>query len=375
MEGSCDPAFTGVREAFAANFAERGELGASVSVFVEGRRVVDLWGGWADGARTRPWQPDTLVNFYSVGKALVSLLLLRQVDAGRIELDEPVSRVWPEFEAAGKGSVTVREAMSHRAGVPAIAERLTNEDLWDFDRMTQALAAAPPWWEPGSRHAYHTNTFGHLVGELVRRTSGRSPGADLAELAASLDADVWFGLPGSEHGRCADVIWETAGLELPAWELLDALEGDQRMTYMGYFNPPGYASMGVVNTPEWRSAQIPSTNGHGTAAGVASIYRALIEPERLLSPELLAEATRAQSTGWCPTLQQDVSFGLGFQPWTDHRPFGRNAGGFGHYGTGGSLGFADPTAGVAFGYLMNGVEPGWRTDRNGALVDAVYAAL
>jgi CubicO group peptidase (beta-lactamase class C family) len=144
---------------------------------------------------------------------------------------------------------------------------------------------------------------------------------------------------------------------------------------MSYFNPPGYCSAGVVNTPEWRRAQVPATNGHGTARGVARIYAALLEPERLLSPALLAEATRPQSEGYCPTLGEDVTFGLGFKPTTARRPFGPNPGSFGHFGTGGALGFADPDAGIAFGYVMNHVIPRWQSTRNRSLMNAVYASM
>jgi len=147
------------------------------------------------------------------------------------------------------------------------------------------------------------------------------------------------------------------------------------MVMLGYFNPPGFASTGVVNTPDWRGAQVPSTNGHGTAAGVARIYGALLESGRLLSPDLLAEATRPQSVGFCPVLGEEVSFGLGFQPTVPHRPFGPNPHSFGHFGTGGSLGFADPDTGLAFGYVMNHVIPRWQSTRNRALIEAVYASL
>lgn len=371
--GTCDPAFAAVREAFAENFAERGEVGANVTVIVDGLEVVDLHGGWADEARTQPWAPSTLVNFYSVGKALVALLALQLVDEGRLDLDDPVASVWPEFAAAGKGAITVREALCHRAAVPGIHERMTNDDLWSWDRMTSALAATAPWWEPGTRHGYHTNTYGFLIGEIVRRVTGQRPGERLRGIAEELHADVWFGLPASEHGRCAEVIWGTG--DISAYLTTEDKEGDELMEMTSYVNPPGIASIGVVNTPQWRSAEVPSTNGHGTAQGVARVYAALLEPGRLLSPELLAEATRAQSTGPCPMLHDEMSFGLGFQPTTQKRPFGPNPRSFGHFGTGGSLGFADPDTGIAFGYVMNHVIPRWQSTRNRALLDAAYASL
>jgi CubicO group peptidase (beta-lactamase class C family) len=371
--GRCDPAFGAVRAAFAANFAEHGEVGSAVCVMVDGEAVVDLVGGHVDPSRSRLWQPDTLVDFYSVGKAIVALLALQLVDAGLIALDDPIASVWPEFAVGGKETATLRHALCHRAGVPAIRQPLTNEDLWHWDRMTAALAATEAWWSPGTRHAYHTNTYGHLVGEIVRRVTGQMPGERLRAVVAPLDADLWFGLPEGEQVRCADVIWDSPGM--PADVDFAEASGDALMVTLGYFNPPGYSSMGVVNSPEWRSAQVPSTNGHGTATGVARLYAALLEPDRLLSPGLLAEATSAQSEGHCPVLGEDVTFGLGFKPTVARRPFGPNPRSFGHFGTGGAVGFADPDAGVAFGYVMNHVIPRWQSTRNRTLVDAVYRSL
>lgn len=373
VHGQCDARFAAVRAAFVANFADRGELGAACTVIVGGETVVDLWGGWADAERRTAWRANTIVNAYSVGKAIVSLLLLRLVDDGAVDLDAPIATYWPAFAAAGKEDATVRHALCHRAGVPAIRERLTNDDLADFDGMCAALARTAPWWPPGAQHAYHTNTFGHLVGGIVRQVTGRTPGEVLRELAAALDADVHFGVADADLERCADVAWEGAA---PPSDLavLDRMDEPTRMTMLGYVNPPGYSSMGIVNTPAWRRAEVPSTNGQMSARGIARVYDALIR-RSLLSNDLLAEAVRPQSSGPCPTLGQDVTFGLGFQPWTPARPFGRTPAGFGHFGTGGSLGFADPSVGVAFGYVMNHVIPRWQSPRNRALVDAVYASL
>jgi CubicO group peptidase (beta-lactamase class C family) len=376
ITGTCDPRFAGVEEEFLRNFAERDEVGAAVSVIVEGSVVVDLAGGWADQASGRPWQLDTLVDFYSVGKAFLALCALQLVDAGLVGLDDPIAGVWPEFRAEGKESATLRHALCHRAAVPAIRRPLTNEDLWQWDRMAAALAATEPWWEPGTRHAYHTNTYGHLVGEVIRRVSGETVGQRWDALSGPLGADVHVGVPAGEEGRCASVIF--AAPERPAGidgHALEGLEGDQLMEMLSYFNPPGYSSMGVVNTPEWRAAEVPSTNGHGTARGVALVYGALLQPGRLLSSDLLAEAVSPQSEGFCPILHEEVTFGLGFKPTVPRRPFGPNQHSYGHFGTGGAVGFADPDAGVAFGYVMNHVIPRWQSTRNRALIDAVYAAL
>lgn len=373
IAGRCAPGYEPVRDAFQRCFDELGEVGAAVCAVVEGEVVVDLWGGHADDARERPWAADTLVDVYSVGKPIVATLLLQLVDDGVIGLDDRIAEHWPAFGVAGKDEATIRHALCHRAGVPAIRERLGDGDLYDFHRMTEALAAAEPWWKPGERHSYHTNTYGHLVGGILLAVTGELPGTLLRQsVARPLGADVHFGVADADLPRCAEVIWGGPGLALDFDEVV-AIGGDDAMTLLGYANPPGYSSMGVVNTDRWRQAQVPSTNGHGTAHGVATFYRGLLDGA-LLSDGLLAEATRAQSAGWCPTLGQEVTFGLGFQPWTPSRPIGRSPTAYGHFGTGGSLGFADPERSLAFGYVMNHTIPRWQSPRNRALVDAVYAA-
>jgi CubicO group peptidase (beta-lactamase class C family) len=372
--GRCDPAFQPVRDAFERCFAELGEIGAAVCLVVDGQVVVDLWGGHADAARQRPWAADTLAEVYSVGKPIVATLLLQLVDDGVVGLDDRIAAHWPAFGAAGKEEATIRHALCHRAGVPAIRERLADDDLWDFERMAGALAATAPWWAPGARHGYHTNTYGHLVGGLLLAVTGELPGTLLRRRVADpLDADIHFGVSAGDLPRCADVVWDGPDLAL-GFDDIVALGDDDAMNLLGYANPPGYSSMGVVNTDRWRRAQVPSTNGHATARGVAAFYQGLLDGA-LLSADLLAESTRAQSSGWCPTLGQDVTFGLGFQPWTEGRPIGRSPAAFGHFGTGGSLGFADPAHGIAFGYVMNHTIPRWQSPRNRALVDAAYATV
>jgi CubicO group peptidase (beta-lactamase class C family) len=379
IRGSCDPAFGSVREAFAANF-DGGEVGAACSVTVDGRVVVDIWGGWADADQRREWSRDTMVNAFSVGKPLVALMLLQLVERGRVELDATADRWWPEL-LAGQHGATVRDVLCHRAGVAAIREPLSNEALWSWHAMCGAIAATDPWWEPGTGHAYHSNTYGHLVGELARRIDGRLPGTWLREeIAGPLDADLIWGLTPLERARCADVVWEidvVGGIE---WFSARAETDEERMIALGYSNPPGYSGIGVVNSEEWRAAQVPSTNLHATARGVARLYTALaaggaIDGIAVLESDLLAEATSAQSEGWCPVLEREATFGLGFQPTRPDRPFGPSLGGFGHFGTGGAVGFADPQAGVGFGYVMNAVRPRWQSPRNRALIDAFYACL
>jgi CubicO group peptidase (beta-lactamase class C family) len=370
--GHCAPGFERVRRAFADNFAERGEIGAGVTVLVDGEVVVDLAGGWADEARNREFAADALTDFYSVGKALLATLLLREVDAGGIGLDDTIASVWPEFAQGGKDDATIRHALTHTAGVPAIRRPMTDEDLFDWSTMTDALAATEAWYPPGEQVAYHTNTYGHLVGELLHRISGVMPGPALRATADRIGADVWFGLPEDEQRRCTDILWD------PSWSVptfdVTVLTGDHLLNALSHFNPPGYSSIGLVNTSRWRGLQLGSTAGHGSARGIARWYQALLDGD-LLSEDLLSEASRVQVRGRCPILADEVSYGLGFTPTTPRRPLGPNPGAFGHFGSGGALGFADPVGGVAFGYVMNQVIPRWQSTRNRALIDAVYASL
>jgi CubicO group peptidase (beta-lactamase class C family) len=372
ISGICSPDLASVAEEFHRNFAERGEVGAACCVIRDGEVVVDLWGGWTDAERTAPWQADTIVDVYSCGKAIAATLVLRSLGRAGLSVDTPVVEIWPEFGAAGKEWVTVRHALSHRAAVPAIRERLSADDLFDWSAMTAALAATEPWWREGERHAYHTNTFGHLTGEIVRRITGQMPGDVLRPIADALDADVWFGVPEGEQRRCADVIWDPPRRELPdPW----SVTGDVQMNLLASLNPPGYSSIGVVNTPRWRALGLPSTGGHGSARGLARFYAGLLDDGRVLPRPVLDEATRPQSVGPCPILADDVTFGLGFTPTTERRPFGTNRRSFGHFGTGGAVGFADPDARIAFGYVMNHVIPRWQSTRNRALIDSLYSCL
>jgi CubicO group peptidase (beta-lactamase class C family) len=378
IAGWCDPAFEGIRDAFANNFHEYGEVGASACVSVDGRVVADLWGGHRDAERSRPFEADTLVNVFSVGKGLVALLVARLVGNGTLDVDVPVARHWPRFASRGKEAVTVRDLLTHRAGLPAVRRRLPPGAMLDWEAMTAALADEEPWWPPGSAHGYHVNSFGFLVGEVVRRVAGSSVGALLRdEVALPLDADVHLGLPSTEHPRVAEFLWPA---QPPPESEPAGLSDEQLMRHNAYFNPSGLSGAGVVNSPRWRLAEIPSTNTHATARGIARVYTALAAGGghggvRLVDPVALAEATTEQVVGHDLVLQRPTRFGLGFQLTQPERPLGPSAGAFGHFGAGGSLGFCDPEAGVAFGYAMNQLGTRWRNPRNRALIDAVYDAL
>jgi CubicO group peptidase (beta-lactamase class C family) len=386
VHGHCDPGFERVREALSAILASGSEVGAALAVYVDQRAVVDLWGGHADAERTRPWERDTIVNLYSIGKAVTAVCALRLVEAGLLDLDAPVARYWPEFAQAGKARIPVRYLLTHQSALPAVARALPSGAWSQWDLMTEALAAQAPWWEPGAGHGYHVNTQGFLIGEVVRRITGKTLGTYLREsIARPAGVDFFIGVGPELDGRCADVLPQPASSE--GEELRRQLSVDPAtlsdlplMRVNAYRNPPEISGTGVVNARAWRAAEVPSTNGHGNARGVARLYSALagdgeVDGVHVLSPEMIARAIEQQVDGDDLVLQRPTRFGLGFQLTMAERPLGPNPRAFGHFGAGGSLGFADPDAGVAFGYAMNQGRGGWQHKHVRHLIDLVYAAL
>lgn len=375
MAGLCDVRFQAVREAFGENAASRGELGAAVAVIVEGELVVDLWCGWADSERSRPWRQDTLVNVFSVGKALAGLCVLTLVSRGLLDLEEPVSRCWPQFAVAGKQDVTVREMLSHRAGLPAIGRELPEGALYDWDLVVGALAEQEPWWTPGSGHGYHVHTFGFLLGELVRRIADEPIGTFLRrEIAGPFGAELSFGLARRNRARRAEYLFDHSLVS--SSERSRRSPVDERLRERAYLNPPGATGIGTVNTAAWQDAELPSANLHADARGIARVYADLArDAPSIIDGEVLREATAEAAAGDDLVLGRPSRFGLGFQLTQPERPLGPNAASFGHFGAGGSLGFADPQAHLGFAYVMNRGGPQWQDPRNSALVEAVYRAL
>ena len=375
IDGFCTPRFARLRDAFARNFSEHAERGGAVAIWHRGETVVDLWGGWSDVARDAAWQRDTLVNVFSVSKALCAIACMRLVDDGRLDLDAPVARYWPRFAAGGKQDVTVRQLLSHQAGLPAIRKPLPDGAALEWNTIVEALAEQEPWWAPGTAHGYHVNTYGFLAGELVRRIDGRSIGTLLREdVAGPLGADIHIGLPACEHHRVSDFQWPGN----PVQPVLDSAEAVMR--WNTYWNPPGFSGAHWVNHPRWREAEVPSTNGHGNARAIARVYAALanggaIDGVRVLSLEALAAATQEQVNGPDLINLRPSRFGIGFQLTQPERPLGPNPGAFGHFGAGGSLGYCDPQAQIAFGYVTNDMGPRWQNPRNRALIAALYESL
>ncbi|MFF7853378.1 serine hydrolase [Streptomyces sp. NPDC007904] len=381
VHGHCEPRFEAVRSAFEENFRERGELGAAVAVVVDGTTVVDLWGGWADAARTRSWARDTLVNVWSTSKGPVALCAHLLADRGLVDLDAPVAAYWPEFAAAGKEKVLVRHLLSHRAGLSGLREPHSLAQLCDWELTTRRLAATEPWWEPGTRSGYHALTYGHLVGEVVRRVSGLLPGAFLRrEVTGPLGIDFGFGLPAEDAGRVAELVQPPVR------------RSDEQAAVLAQLAPAAVAALtnpavgaAGANSPEWRAAEIPAANGHGTARAVAALYGILAGGGAHGGPPLLSasavERVR-EGQGSCRDLVIGAGFaheteaGLGLWLSGPNGSYGPNPRAFGHDGFGGSCGLSDPEAGVSLGYTMNRMGPHIADDpRKTALIDALYGAL
>jgi CubicO group peptidase (beta-lactamase class C family) len=384
IDGHCDPRFTAVREQFFRNFTERGDVGAAVCVYLDGVRVVDCWGGHADAARIRPFGADSIVSVASTTKGLVALGAHLLAEHGKLHLDAPVARYWPEFAQAGKREVPVRWLLSHRAGLPAIRRPLPAEALFDWAAMTAALAETEPWWTPGSRHGYHAITYGYLVGEVIRRVVGRTVGAFLRdEVTGPLGADFFIGVPPEADARAAQVLPEPppAPGDATIWDTI--LADPESVSGRAFLNPPRPPDL--VNTRAWRAAEIPAANGHASARGVARVYAALarggeLDGVRLLAPATIERAVEEQARGRDAVLTVPTRFATGFMLGLPGGLFdcgpGRHT--FGHPGRGGSIGFADPDARIGFGYVTNQYVTGTarHPDRRGSsLVDAVYAAL
>ncbi len=342
IHGTVEPGFEAVRAAFERGF-EKGELGAAVSAYVDGRRVVDLWGGWADAARTRPWQRDTIACTFSATKGMTATCAHRLIERGLLDLDAPVAAYWPEFAQAGKDQITVRMVLSHQAGLQRVTAPYAADKRFDWPTMTDALARSAPVTEPGSRSEYHGGTFGYLVGELIRRVDGRSLDRFFQEeIASPLGADFMFRF-GPEHDhRCAE------------------MTGPEDM-------------VGGSNSRVWRGAGDGSATSFTTAEGLARVYAALarggeLDGIRVLHPETVEAATQEQRLAHAEGTTGN--FGLGYQLLWKVYP-ALPMGTFGHTGMGGCIGLADPSARLGFGFVMN------RLGSNGAthLLGALYRSL
>jgi CubicO group peptidase (beta-lactamase class C family) len=388
--GYVEPGFEGVREAFEDNFATHGEVGAATAVYVQGRKVVDLWGGTFDAAGA-PYDESTLQLIFSTTKGVTALAANILAQRGELDVDAPVAEYWPEFAAAGKGEVPVRWLLSHKVGLPYVDAPLTLEQVLAWDPVVEALAAMTPVWEPGTVHGYHAVTYGWLVGEVIRRITGRTVGQFVAdEFSGPLGLDLWVGLPDDKQALVSPLTNHGPGGDagLPSdrdiASLITEFFGADALVLKALGGVPGLLTEeGMFNRPEVRAAEMPAANGVSNARSLAKLYAAVIgEVEHdgqvigpLLSADQLAKALEVQTSGPDQVLMFETVFGLGFMRSSVFSPYGTPSG-FGHSGAGGSMAFADPEAGVAFGYVMNRMLANLAGDpRTTGLVKAVYDAI
>jgi CubicO group peptidase (beta-lactamase class C family) len=377
--GWTEPGFEPVVGAFVENFEKRGDVGAACSVYLDGQPVVDIWGGLADLTGGRQWSPNTLAVVFSTTKGATAICAHMLVQRGEIDVDAPIAYYWPEFAAAGKGRITVRQILGHRAGLAHVDGDLTLDEVLAWDPVVDAIAAQKPNWEPGTAHGYHMRSFGWIVGEIIRRVDGRSPGQFFAdEIAAPLDLDFWIGLPESEEPRVSTIIPPEPPTDPEARALVEQFTGPDTFLGKVMSGPSGlFAYDDMWNTRPLHAAELPSSNGVADARSVARMYAATVgdvDGVRLLEPRTIAAACEVQSDGPDKVILYPMRFGLGFILPPGLGSTGPRA--FGHAGAGGSLGFADPERKLGFGYVMNRMELGpTAAERASAIVDAMYDCL
>lgn len=375
ISGVCPPRFTAVKDAFAANFTDApdglNEQAARFSVVVEGETVLDLWAGLADPREGTPFTDRTLVPVFSTGKAVMALMMAAAVQRGRLAYEEKVAHLWPAFGANGKDQVTIAQLLSHQAGLPGFSEPVDPAIWFDRRAVLDRLAAQAPMWPPGTASGYHPITVGYLAGEVFRLADGRTMGRALREdLAEPFGLDLWIGLPEAEHVRVAALRKPTRAADLGA---IDAIKSSA-------FLDRGSAPGGRGST-EWRMAEIPSANLHGTALGLARIMGVLANSGKLgdraiLSPTVLAEATRERIHGLDKVLPFTMSWAAGFTRNAGLNIFGPNSGAVGHCGWGGSCAFADPATKLSAAYAMTRQSPHLIGDpRPQRLIEALYSVL
>ena len=356
LGGTCSARFEPLRELFASKLESGEDLGASVAVNIDGEMVVDLWGGWADEARTAPWGENTITNVFSTTKAMTSLAALVLVDRGQLDLDATVARYWPEFAARGKAGIKVRQLLSHTSGVSGWEQPITLEDLYDWDKSTALLAAQAPWWEPGTASGYHMMNYGHLIGEVIRRITGqRLGGFFAAHLAGPLGADFHIGLPPSAFHRVANSVPPPAEPTDPNSPMGQAVADSTSVAFKTWTNPPGVLPERSW-TEGWRRADIGAANGHGNARSLVRLQSAVacggeVDGVRLLSPQTIDRIFEVQSDGIDLVIGIPTRWGVGYSLF----PQGRVCA-FG--GTGGSLMVIDADRPMTFAYVMNKMASG-----------------
>ena len=376
IHGFCDEKFAVVRQEFLRNFEEGLDVGASFSVTLNGKYIIDLWGGYADADKTRSWEENTIVNVWSTTKIMTVICTLMLVDQGLLNFDAPVAKYWPKFAQAGKELLPVRYLLSHTAGLSGFDRTPRTKVLYNWEKITSMLAAQKPWWEPGTKSGYHLVTFGYLLGELIRRITGKTVGTYFKEnVADPLKADFHIGLSEEHDHRVADLI------PPPQIDLKSLGDVDPNSIGMRSLTSALGVSVEATKTREWRAAEIPAANGHGNARSVARIAAAIacegtLDGINLISLETIEKALEEQSYGTDLVLNVPIRFGLGLGLQSKELPIGPNQRVLYWGGWGGSVCIMDLDAKLSIAYVMNKMSSGLTEDiRSERLIRAVYKSL
>jgi CubicO group peptidase (beta-lactamase class C family) len=365
LGGTCNTRFDSLRELFAAKLESGEDLGASLALNIDGEMVVDLWGGWADEARTAPWTENTIANVFSTTKTMTALAAPVLVDRGELDLDANVAKYWPEFAARGKAGIKVRHLLSHTSGVSGWEQPITLEDLYDRDKSTALLAAQAPWWDPGTASGYHMLNYGHLIGEVIRRITGLRLGEFFAaHIAGPLGADFHIGLPPSEFHRVVNVVPPPFPSDSPPLD-------PNSVAFKTWTNPTMRTESSW--TEGWRRADIGAANGHGNAHSVARLQSTVacggeVDSVRLLSPQTIARIFEVQSNGIDLVIGIPLKIGVGYSLLPEGRVCCWG-------GAGGSLAMIDVDRRMTFAYVMNKMAPGVVGPIAWALVERMYVSV
>ena len=364
--------FEAVARAFQNNFEQHGDIGAACTIFHKGEVVVDIWGGIAKPKTNSPWQANTTQLCFSATKGVTAICVLQLVEQGLLDLDLPIAHYWPEFGCAGKEAITTRMVLSHRAGIAAIEGDYSLQDVYDRQPIIDGIARQAPNWEPNTKHGYHVRSYGWILGEIVRRVSGQTLNDYLqAHICKPLNIDFWVGIPEQELARCASLIPDPVPLKfdaVPSKLTIAAMTGPSQLF--------SYSEM--WNEKALMMAEMPSSNGIGTARALATMYAATFKPIngiRLLKDDTLTQATVVHSQGPDAVVGIDMCFGLGFMLPPSLIQNACGPGSYGHFGAGGSFAMADPENELSFGYVMNQMSMGVEDLRALNLVKAMYASL
>ncbi len=376
IHGFYNEKFKLVREAFLKNFEEGLEVGASFCVTLNGKFVIDIWAGYANASKTQSWKKNTIVNVFSTTKIMTAICTLMLVDQGLLELDAPVSKYWPEFAQGGKELLPVRYLLSHTAGLSGFDKTPRTKVLYNWEKITNMLAAQKPWWEPGTKSGYHLVTFGYLLGEIILRITGKTVGTFFKEnVAEPLKADFHIGLPEEYDHRVAELI------PPPQIDINQLGDIDPKSIAMRSLTSAAGVSVEATKTREWRAAEIPAANGHGNARSVAGITAAIacggsLDDVHLLSLETIEKALEEQSYGTDLVLNVPIRFGLGLGLQNKERPIGPNQRILYWGGWGGSVCVMDLDAKLSIAYVMNKMNPSLTEDlRSARIIEAVYKSL